>query len=400
MFVRLTQRVGSWLAQNAVPLGVLIFLVGCSLVTSWIRRPESERTGTIRVETTPPGAEASLDGRLQGATPLTIVEVTYGEHVLRFEKHGFEPTSQAVTVSRKEEAIQVTLRKRAETVELTVVSNPTGAAVRLDGESVGWTPVTLEGLAPGSHDLSLRKDGYGTYRQRVKLVEGRASSMRVVLKSKTEAVLTARAEEKEASVRDCVELAHHHILNNEFDRAGPPLAKALEMTAGTGEKNRWVMEEIEKPYWGGYDYGGQEAVEACRRMLEGVLIAEVKARPSHEVARSLLVDLLRKAERWERLAEAMSEGIVPQEDASPRELGLYGEVMVRVGRGDEVFDVMSRTYRRNRDCWELTYAIALALQQEGEKVKARIKLKQALLHCPDAEGRQRIRTTLEGLSGD
>jgi hypothetical protein len=46
--------------------------------------------------------------------------------------------------------------------ELTVVSDPPGALVYLNGDEVGRTPVTREFLYYGTMDLQLRKDGYKT----------------------------------------------------------------------------------------------------------------------------------------------------------------------------------------------------------------------------------------------
>jgi len=299
-------------------------------------------------------------------------------------------------VEEKKQAVRATLKPVVKT-GLKIASEPAGAAVRIGGEDVGWTPVVLEEMSSGQYEILVRKEGYKLHRQRIALVEGETRSLMCTLESKTEAVLEARAEKSGASVRDHVELAHHHILANDFDKAAPALAKALEMVSGSGEKNRWVMEEIEKPYWKEYEYGDEEAVARCREMLENVLIAELKARPSQTIVRDLLKELLRKSGRWERLAEAMEDGVIPIQQASARELGVYGEIMVRVGRTDEVLKTMVRLYRRNRDCWELTYAIGLAHQQKGERVKARIKFKQALLHCQDREERQRIQATLEGM---
>ncbi|MCK5806395.1 MAG: PEGA domain-containing protein, partial [Lentisphaeria bacterium] len=313
----LGQRIKERLASDVVPLAVLLAVVVCALTVWWIRRPETERMGTLCVETAPLAAEVTLDGTFCGLSPLAIPDVTYGERVLRIEKSGFKPSSQAVNIERKETSIQVTLQAEKLTIDLSVASDPPGALVRLAGETVGWTPARVEGLAPGSYDLVIRKEGYKPHQQSITLGAGLPASVKVTLQSKTEEVLEARVEETGASVRACVELAHHYILANDFERAAPPLAKALEMISGTGQKNRWVMEEIEKPYWEHYSYGDKEAVEACRCMLEDVLIAELKARPSHKIARDLLVDLLRKAGRWDRLAEAMSAGVVSVKDASP-----------------------------------------------------------------------------------
>jgi hypothetical protein len=393
----LSKQIREQFAQNVMPLTVLVIMLAVAAVVIWRRLPETESTGMLRVETVPAGADVSLDGSFRGQSPLEIPDAAYGEHILRVEKAGFEPSTRAVTVGRDEVTVSANLSEKVAPAELSVTSEPSGASVRIGGAAAGWTPVVLKDLPPGVHQLVIRKEGYEAHRQSITLEAGRSAVIRAALQSKTAKVLKGRAEETGASVRDCVELAHHHILANDFDRAAAPLARALEMVAENGEERRWVMEEIEKPYWERYTYGDEEAVEDCRRMLEGVLISELQVRPSHELARDLLVGLLRKAGHWDRLAEAMCVGAVPIEDATPRELGLYGVAMVRAGRSDEVADTLMRSYRRHRDCSELTFALALVFKQNGEETKARIKLKQALLHCQNPQTRARIQTTLTEL---
>ena len=46
---------------------------------------------------------------------------------------------------------------------ISVTSVPTGAAITLDGESRGVTPVTLSGILEGTHSITLKKSGYVDY---------------------------------------------------------------------------------------------------------------------------------------------------------------------------------------------------------------------------------------------
>jgi len=59
---------------------------------------------------------------------------------------------------------------------LTVTSEPDGAVVELDRAVIGTTPVTRTDLAPGTHLLSVRKEGFAPYFETIQLVvDGRKS---------------------------------------------------------------------------------------------------------------------------------------------------------------------------------------------------------------------------------
>jgi hypothetical protein len=58
------------------------------------------------------------------------------------------------------------------TGSLSVVSNPTGAAISIDGVAKGTTPVTIPNLAIGSHTLTATKAGYQTLTQPVTVTAG------------------------------------------------------------------------------------------------------------------------------------------------------------------------------------------------------------------------------------
>ena len=64
---------------------------------------------------------------------------------------------------------------------LTVGSNPLGAAVYVDGRSVGQTPVTVDRLAVGEHRVKVVKDGYLENSRVVSVVSGTRSQVDVNL---------------------------------------------------------------------------------------------------------------------------------------------------------------------------------------------------------------------------
>jgi hypothetical protein len=57
-----------------------------------------QRTGALRVESTPPRATLRLDGALVGATPYEALSLRAGAHVLLAEKPGFAAQRREVVV--------------------------------------------------------------------------------------------------------------------------------------------------------------------------------------------------------------------------------------------------------------------------------------------------------------
>jgi hypothetical protein len=52
----------------------------------------------LTVESRPAGAKVFLDGRLVGTTPMTVPDVTAGEHALYLDRDGYQRWSSAVRV--------------------------------------------------------------------------------------------------------------------------------------------------------------------------------------------------------------------------------------------------------------------------------------------------------------
>ena len=64
---------------------------------------------------------------------------------------------------------------------LSVTANVDGAAVLVDGKKVGETPLSDAEVSPGKHRISIEKDGYDSYKKRVRIDRGRAVSLYVDL---------------------------------------------------------------------------------------------------------------------------------------------------------------------------------------------------------------------------
>jgi hypothetical protein len=147
-------RKGPWF-RRPWGLGLLaLAALACAVAVALRSRREP---WTLDVATTPPRAELFLDGRYRGQTPLRIPLARGQGHLLRAEREGFEP---AIREAREGEwDLHLVLRPVPRL--LTVISEPSGAEVLLDGRAVGKTPIrALPVPREGRHELRIRRKGW------------------------------------------------------------------------------------------------------------------------------------------------------------------------------------------------------------------------------------------------
>jgi hypothetical protein len=116
-------------------------------------------TGTLIVESNPPGAAALVDGEPRGFTPLTLA-LAPGAHVLEVV-NGAERRTIPVTVAAGNTVSQfldLPTTTQPTTGQLQVRSEPAGARVTVDGIARGQAPLTIEDLEPGAHTVVLASD--------------------------------------------------------------------------------------------------------------------------------------------------------------------------------------------------------------------------------------------------
>ena len=81
------------LQKIAICLLILgVFLCGCTA-------PLPEKTGSIKITSSPAGAEVYLDNEYRGTTPNTINTVPAGNHTVELRERGYKSWSQDITVT-------------------------------------------------------------------------------------------------------------------------------------------------------------------------------------------------------------------------------------------------------------------------------------------------------------
>lgn len=121
-------------------------------------------------------AEVSIDGVVIGGTPIPPIDVQAGSHTLRIEAPRYQPYETALTVEGGGVVQAIEAQLVPDWAEVTVSTVPEGAAVLVDGEPTGRTPLKLELLA-GERTLRLEKDGFKTLTRQVTAVANQSQQL-------------------------------------------------------------------------------------------------------------------------------------------------------------------------------------------------------------------------------
>lgn len=156
-------------------------LIGAVAAAVWYVREQpgaAPSDGTIRIESDPTGAAIEVDGSLRGLTPLTLT-LAPGQYAITVAHEGYRRTIAAAVDAGTERVHHVSLPRSPEGPHLTggrlqVTSDPPGATVTVDGVARGLTPISIEDLEPGEHEVITRH--VGVSERRIVTVEAGATA--------------------------------------------------------------------------------------------------------------------------------------------------------------------------------------------------------------------------------
>jgi len=139
-------------------------------------------TGTVAINSEPSGAKVVIDGQAHGTTPTTAM-LAAGTHTVELSSDGARRTLTVNVTANTQISQFVEMPKAAAgTGDLQVRTDPSGAKVAVDGQLRGTSPLTIPGLAPGSHSVTLEND-LGSVREDVTIQPGATASLVVPMKT-------------------------------------------------------------------------------------------------------------------------------------------------------------------------------------------------------------------------
>jgi formylglycine-generating enzyme required for sulfatase activity len=115
----------------------------------------------VTVSSSPAGAEILVDGQVVGTTPVDL-ELTAGQRDIELRLRGYNAWQDSITVLADQPQVLPPVELTQADGRIELVTDPDAAAVSVNGEFRGQTPMTLR-LDPGrQHSLSVTKPGYET----------------------------------------------------------------------------------------------------------------------------------------------------------------------------------------------------------------------------------------------
>jgi TonB family protein len=158
-----------------------------------VTSPPRAATGSLVIDSQPPGASISINGEAKGLAPIELPDLPVGNYDVRAEMKGFEARSQTATITSDAPRVEVHLvlgRTAPATGTADIVSTPPGAAAAVDGTGAGPTPVASLKLRVGSHRVELSKDGYEPWEGSVVVEAGKKAHLEASLKAIVKATPT------------------------------------------------------------------------------------------------------------------------------------------------------------------------------------------------------------------
>lgn len=115
--------------------------------------PLGEGFALVTVNSEPAGALLSINGKTVGTTPL-VTELSDDSHLFEVDLEGFRPRRRQVDVIAGQPVeVELVLQPLKRFAAIDIATQPAAALLRLDGELVGHSPLTLRQIPPGRHHL-------------------------------------------------------------------------------------------------------------------------------------------------------------------------------------------------------------------------------------------------------
>ena len=140
--------------------------------------------GSLSINSVPTGSVVMINGQVKGKTPYSIDRIKSDSYNITVSKdlyHTYEENFIIIDGSENPRDISLTPAFG----ELTVKTNPTGAEVRIDGQSRGATPFELDELPSGNYHLTLTKDLFQTIDLDIVIEDGKNLELNLKLEARS-----------------------------------------------------------------------------------------------------------------------------------------------------------------------------------------------------------------------
>lgn len=137
----------------------------------------------LDITSDPSGAEVIIDGKNTNLKTPTQVKGLSGVHELVLTLAGFEPYTISVNISGHTPVKGVLIPSKNPMGKLVISSNPTGATVTINGQSIGITPIE-KSVAAGVYAIELSLNGYQNFKGKATVKENETKTIQATLTKK------------------------------------------------------------------------------------------------------------------------------------------------------------------------------------------------------------------------
>ena len=153
-------------ASSVVPLaivGIVGLATGAASMWLYQRAATARAAGSLKIETSVPGADVLVSGKSVGRTPV-VLALAPGAYGVQLAMNGVQREFTVNLAGGSSLVRHVEMPAAADAGmeglgSLLVQTEPARLAVTVDGVERGTSPLTLTGLSPGEHQISVRANG-------------------------------------------------------------------------------------------------------------------------------------------------------------------------------------------------------------------------------------------------
>ena len=142
------------------------------------------KTGYLNIKSKPSGAIIFINDEEAGPAPKTITKLLPGTYKIEVKMDGYKSCCENVEVNAdKQNQLDAVLQIL--TGSLNIKSEPSNAAIIVDGNEVGNTPSNITDILPGKHLVKISMEGYENWSDNVEISPDKENQVTAVLQQLT-----------------------------------------------------------------------------------------------------------------------------------------------------------------------------------------------------------------------
>jgi len=153
--------------------GLYLLVLVCILGFFIIPASASGESCTLSVASIPDKAMVVVNGSLIGTAPVSSLELPCGNNAVTVSSNGYVTYTENVLLENgKPVTIIANLQRLSDRGLVTIRSVPPEGNLFVDGKARGVTPLTVDNLLPGRHEILIMKTGYEDYHDVISVTKG------------------------------------------------------------------------------------------------------------------------------------------------------------------------------------------------------------------------------------